>query len=84
MPHAKTMVSGLVPTRGSEAEPHAVGHHHNSNVMNILPVTTLRTIDLGGIKNSGSLFSIFCVKIERFFQRNYAPEYVHQPRSARR
>jgi hypothetical protein len=79
---SKTPVSALVPTHGSEAETQAVGHHHNSHVMNILPITTLRTIDLGGIKNYGSLFSIFCAKIERFFQRNYAPEYVHATFSA--
>ena len=37
----------------------AVGEHDNLNVLNILPVTTLRTIDLEGKKNSSPLFSIF-------------------------
>jgi hypothetical protein len=32
-----------------------------------LPVTTLRTIDLGGKKISGPLFSRFCTKTECFF-----------------
>jgi hypothetical protein len=36
-----------------------LAHHRNSNVLKILPVTTLRTIDLGSKKYSGSLFSIF-------------------------
>jgi len=35
------------------------GEHDNPNVLNILPVTTLRTIDLAGKKNPGPLFSIF-------------------------
>ncbi len=34
-------------------------HDPNSNVSKVLPVTTLRTIDLGGKKNSGPLFSGF-------------------------
>jgi hypothetical protein len=45
----------------------AVGDHRNSNFFNILPLTTLRTIDLEGKKNSAPLFSRFCVKFERFF-----------------
>jgi hypothetical protein len=48
----------------------------NSNVSKILPVTTLRTIDLGGKKNSGPLFSGFCAKTRVFFEVNYAPKYV--------
>jgi hypothetical protein len=32
---------------------------HNSNVLNILTLTTLRTIDLGGKKIFDPLFSIF-------------------------
>jgi hypothetical protein len=43
-----------------------------------LPVTTLRTIDLRGKKISDPLFSRFCVKTERFFEGNYAPECVHR------
>jgi hypothetical protein len=39
----------------------------NSNVMKILPVTILRTIDLRGKKNSGRLFSRFCAEQSVFF-----------------
>ena len=52
-------------TRCSEMEP--AGEHYNCNVLNILPVTTFRTIDLEGQKNSGSLFSRFCVEVSVFF-----------------
>ncbi len=31
---------------GSQKEPQAVGRYHNSNVSKILPLTTLRTVDL--------------------------------------
>jgi hypothetical protein len=48
----------------------------NFHVSNILPVTTLRTIDLGGKKNYDPLFSVFCAKMRVFFEVNYAPEYV--------
>src|SRR5271167_2407387 len=37
-----------------------VRHHHNFHVFYILPVTTFRTIDLEGKKNSSPLFSRFC------------------------
>ena len=60
---------------GPRTEPKAVGHHRNSNVPKILPVTTLRTIDLGGKKNPGPLFSIFWRRNESFFEANYAPKY---------
>ena len=56
---------------------------HNSNVSKILPVTTLRTIDLGGKKNSDPLFSRFCAKTESFFGLFSAPKSVH-PIGARR
>jgi hypothetical protein len=39
----------------------------NSNVSKILPVTTFRTIDLGGKKNSSPLFSRFCEEQRVFF-----------------
>ena len=39
----------------------------NSNVSKILPVTTFRTIDLEGKKNSDSLFSRFCEEPSVFF-----------------
>jgi hypothetical protein len=58
--------SGLaLPARFQNGTPGR--HYHNSNVVNILPVTTLRTIDLGGKKISGPLFSRFCTKTECFF-----------------
>jgi hypothetical protein len=44
--------------------------------LNILPLTTLRTIDLGGKKNSGPLFSIFCEKLRVFFEGIVAPKLV--------
>ena len=69
--------------RCSKTEPQAVRHHDNFHVFNILPVTTLRTIDLGGKKNSGPLFSRFCAEMRVFFEVNSAPEYVHQRRVAR-
>jgi hypothetical protein len=50
----------------------------NSNVSKILPLTTLRTIDLRGKKISGPLFSIFCAKMRVFFEVFSAPEYVQQ------
>jgi hypothetical protein len=48
----------------------------NSNVSKILPLTTLRTIDLRGKKNSGPLFSRFCAKTRVFFRGNIAPKMV--------
>ena len=56
-----------------EMEPEAAGKLRNSNVSKILPLTTFRTIDLGGGKISGRLFSRFCVKMRVFFELNYAP-----------
>jgi hypothetical protein len=40
----------------------------NSNVLKILPVTTIRTIDLGGKKISDRLFSRFCAEQSVFFE----------------
>jgi hypothetical protein len=51
----------------------AGGRQRNSNVSKILPVTTLRTIDLGGKKISSRLFSIFWTKMRVFFEGNVAP-----------
>jgi hypothetical protein len=51
-----------------KTELQAAGEHRNSNVMNIMPVTTLRTIDLEGKKNSDPLFSIFCGKLSVFLR----------------
>ena len=61
----------------SKMEPQAVGVHSNCNVLNILPVTTFRTIDLEGKKNSSPLFSIFCAEQRVFFEGNSAPKCVH-------
>jgi hypothetical protein len=55
-----------------------VQRRRNSNVSKILPVTTLRTIDLAGRKISDRLFSIFCAELRVFFEVFYAPEYVQQ------
>jgi hypothetical protein len=52
------------------------GPSRNSNVSNILPVTTLRTIDLESKKKPDSLFSRFCGELRVFFQRNAAPKKV--------
>ena len=54
----------------------AVGYHANPNVSRILPLTTLRTIDLAGRKISGSLFSRFCAEMRVFFEVFSAPECV--------
>jgi len=54
----------------------AANKNANHNVLNVLPVTTLRTIDLQGKKKSGPLFSIFWAELSDFFERNSAPEYV--------
>ncbi len=61
----------------SKMEPQAASAHPNSNVLNILPVTTLRTIDLEGEKNSSPLFSRFCTEQRVFFEGDYAPKCVH-------
>jgi hypothetical protein len=52
----------------------------NFHVLNIVPLTTLRTIDLGGKKNSGPLFSRFCPEQRVFFEGDSAPECVHPKR----
>ena len=51
---------------------------HNLNVSNILPLTTFRTIDLGGRKNPSSLFSRFCAELRVFFEEFSAREIVQQ------
>jgi len=58
----------VVPKRASE--------HDNPNVWNILPVTTLRTIDLEGRKNSDPLFFRFWAERRDFVEGKSAPEYV--------
>ena len=52
-------------------------HGCNYNVFYILPVTTFRTIDLGGKKNPDPLFSIFCAEMSDFLEGFSAPECVH-------
>jgi hypothetical protein len=54
----------------------------NSNVSKILPLTTFRTIDLGGRKISGPLFSRFCAKRRVFLEVFSAPEYVQALRAS--
>jgi hypothetical protein len=66
-----------LPNCGSKTEPQPLRHRRNFHVLNILPVTTLRTIDLGGKKISGPLFSRFWAEMSVFFEGKYAPEYVH-------
>ena len=56
------------PTVGFEDETAGTEKHsRNLHVFYILPVTTLRTIDLAGKKIPGLLFSGFCVETKRFF-----------------
>jgi hypothetical protein len=62
--------------RGSKKEPQVARYHHNSNVSKILPLTTLRTIDLGGRRISGPLFSGFCAELRDFFDVFSAPKSV--------
>jgi len=54
----------------------AAENQRNSNVSKILPLTTFRTIDLAGRKNSIPLFSRFYAKREFFFDGNIAPQTV--------
>jgi hypothetical protein len=70
--------SPAAPETGTASKP---GIGHNSNVFKILPLTTLRTIDLGGRKISGRLFSIFCGEMRVFFEVFSAPEFVQKQRS---
>jgi hypothetical protein len=63
---AKTIVR-LYP-RSSRTEPRTGRDHDNPNALNILPVTTLRTIDLGGKKKYDPLFSIFCEEASVFLE----------------
>ena len=58
--------ASAIPACGSKTEPQAAAKPSNSNVSRILPVTTFRTIDLGGRKISDRLFSIFCGKMRVF------------------
>jgi hypothetical protein len=51
---------------GSQKEPQAVGRYHNSNVSKILPLTTLRTIDLGSQDISNPVVFYVLGRIESF------------------
>jgi hypothetical protein len=64
---AKTNTSAQL-YRSPKMEPQAIGHHANSNVSNILPLTSLRTIDLAGRKISDRLFSRFCAELRVFLR----------------
>ncbi len=44
----RAQVLGM-PTAGFDHVAKAVGEHDSPNVLNIVPVTTLRTIDLAGL-----------------------------------
>ena len=66
-----------IPTsKVPKTEPEAARELHNPNVSKILPLTIFRTIDLGGRKISGPLFSRFWAKTRVFFEVNCAPEFV--------
>ena len=67
----------------AKTEPRADGNRANSDVSNTLPLTTFRTIDLGGKKNPTPLFSRFCAKTEIFFEEYSAPKSVHRNRGLR-
>ena len=60
--------SRSISMRSPKTELRAVKRHCNFRVLNILPVTTLRTIDLGGKKIPGLLFSRFCAEASVFFE----------------
>jgi hypothetical protein len=64
--------------RSSITELRALRFRDNFPVLKNLPVTTLRTIDLAGKKNSDGLFSRFCEEMRVFFEGNLAPECVHE------
>ena len=57
---------------------HRRTHGDNSHVSNILPLTTFRTIDLGGREFCGPLFSRFCAEMRVFFDENPAPKCVQK------
>src|SRR5579863_7539998 len=59
-----------------------VGEPANSNVSKILPLTTFRTIDLAGRKNSDPLFSRFCAKT-RVFLKVFLHQNLCNPRESR-
>jgi hypothetical protein len=79
--HNSSTVPASAISSSADAQPilinaGAVEYQDNSNVSKILPLTTLRTIDLRGRKNPGSLFSRFCGNLRVFFEVNVAPECV--------
>jgi hypothetical protein len=77
------LAAGISQQNGSTYLFFTTGNHRNSNVRNILPVTTLRTIDLAGPKNSSRLFSRFCVETRVFFDEKAAPRLVHSQDATR-
>ena len=66
-----------MPGRTAKTKLQTAERGHNLHVVYILPVTTFRTIDLGGKKNSNPLFSRFCAELSVFFEGNLAPKMVH-------
>ncbi len=60
--------SRLLHFLASEMERQAARQGDNSHVFYILPVTTLRTIDLGGKKNPNPLFSGLWADLRAFFE----------------
>ena len=65
-PEGEGPCSRSISMRSPKTELRAVRHHHNSNDSKILPVTTLRTIDLEDKKISDPLFSRFCPEASVF------------------
>ena len=76
-----TVAAASTSSRRPRIEPQAAAfwiepprtEQDNSNVINILPVTTLRTIDLEGQKYSDPLLSRFCAELSVFSR-----EILHQ------
>jgi hypothetical protein len=62
----------------ASSSPGRVSNRYKSNVLNILPVTIFRTIDLAGKKNPDSLFSRFCAEESVFFEGFSAPKCVQE------
>ena len=67
MAKSKTFAPAKFSAR-AKTESQAIQTHANSHVSKILPVTTLRTIDLAGKKNSSLLFSRFCAEMRVFLR----------------
>jgi hypothetical protein len=64
---------------GSKTEPQAVPRGDNSHVSNILPLTTFRTIDLGGKEFPDPLFSRFCAEMRVFLGKSCTRMCAEEP-----